>query len=76
LECIGQGGMGELWLAEQKPPVRRRVALKLIKGGMNTREIVARFESERQALALMDHPAIAKIFDAGSTPDGLPYFVM
>jgi non-specific serine/threonine protein kinase/serine/threonine-protein kinase len=76
LECIGEGGMGEVWLAEQKTPVRRRVALKLIKAGMNTREIVSRFESERQALALMDHPAIAKVFDAGSTPDGLPYFVM
>ncbi|HEX4773384.1 MAG TPA: serine/threonine-protein kinase [Bryobacteraceae bacterium] len=76
LQCIGQGGMGEVWLAEQKHPLRRRVALKLIKAGMNTREIVARFESERQALALMDHPAIAKVFDAGSTPEGLPYFVM
>lgn len=68
--------MGEVWLAEQKYPVRRRVALKVIKAGMNTREVVLRFESERQALALMDHPAIAKVFDAGSTPDGLPYFVM
>jgi len=76
LECIGQGGMGEVWLAEQKQPVRRRVALKLIKAGMNTREIVARFESERQALALMDHPAIAKVFDAGSTAQGMPFFVM
>ena len=68
--------MGEVWLAEQKHPVRRRVAVKLIKAGMNTREVVARFESERQALALMDHPAIAKIFDAGATPEGLPYLVM
>jgi serine/threonine protein kinase len=76
LELIGQGGMGEVWLAEQKEPVRRRVALKLIKAGMDTREVVARFESERQALALMDHPAIAKVFDAGSTPEGRPYFVM
>ena len=76
LEIIGQGGMGEVWLAEQKQPVRRRVALKLIKAGMDTREVVARFESERQALALMDHPAIAKVFDAGSTPQGRPYFVM
>jgi len=76
LECIGAGGMGEVWLAEQKSPVRRRVALKLVKAGMNTREIVARFESERQALALMDHPTIAKVFDGGSTPEGLPYFVM
>jgi non-specific serine/threonine protein kinase/serine/threonine-protein kinase len=76
LELIGEGGMGEVWLAEQKQPVRRRVAIKLIKAGMDTREVVARFESERQALALMDHPAIAKVFDAGSTPEGRPYFVM
>jgi serine/threonine protein kinase/tetratricopeptide (TPR) repeat protein len=76
LESIGQGGMGEVWLAEQKQPVRRRVAIKLIKAGMGTREVVARFEAERQALAMMDHPAIAKVFDAGSTPDGHPYFVM
>jgi serine/threonine protein kinase len=76
LQLIGEGGMGEVWLAEQKQPVRRRVAIKLIKEGMDTREVVARFESERQALALMDHPAIAKVFDAGSTPEGRPYFVM
>jgi eukaryotic-like serine/threonine-protein kinase len=76
IQQIGQGGMGEVWLAEQKQPVRRRVAIKLIKAGMDTREVVARFESERQALALMDHPAIAKIFDGGSTPQGRPYFVM
>jgi len=76
LQRIGEGGMGEVWLAEQKEPVRRRVALKLIKAGMNSREVMARFESERQALALMDHPAIAKVFDAGSTPQGAPYFVM
>ena len=76
LQRIGVGGMGEVWLAEQKEPVRRRVAIKLIKAGMDTREVVARFESERQALALMDHPAIAKVFDAGSTPQGRPYFVM
>jgi non-specific serine/threonine protein kinase/serine/threonine-protein kinase len=76
LELIGEGGMGEVWLAEQKQPVRRRVAVKLIKAGMDTREVVARFESERQALALMDHPAIAKVFDAGSTAEGRPYFVM
>jgi eukaryotic-like serine/threonine-protein kinase len=73
---LGSGGMGEVWLAEQIAPVRRAVALKLIKGGMNSREVVARFGSERQALALMDHPSIAKVFDAGSTPDGAPYFVM
>jgi eukaryotic-like serine/threonine-protein kinase len=73
---IGEGGMGQVWLAEQKQPVRRLVAIKLIRAGMNTREVVARFESERQALALMDHPAIAKVFDAESTSDGRPYFVM
>ncbi len=76
LQKIGEGGMGEVWLAEQREPVRRRVALKLVKAGMNTREVMARFESERQALALMDHPGIAKVFDAGSTPQGAPYFVM
>src|ERR1700723_508847 len=76
LQKIGAGGMGEVWLAEQKEPVRRRVAVKLIKAGMDTREVVARFESERQALALMDHPVIAKVFDAGATPEGRPYFVM
>jgi eukaryotic-like serine/threonine-protein kinase len=76
LHLIGEGGMGEVWLAEQKQPVRRRVAIKLIKAGMDTREVVSRFESERQALALMDHPAIAKVFDAGTTPEGRPYFVM
>ncbi len=76
LQRLGQGGMGEVWLAEQKQPVRRRVAIKLIKAGMDTREVVTRFESERQALALMDHPAIAKVFDAGSTPQGRPFFVM
>jgi non-specific serine/threonine protein kinase/serine/threonine-protein kinase len=76
LQKIGEGGMGEVWLAQQKEPVRRRVALKLVKAGMNTREVIARFESERQALALMDHPAIAKVFDAGSTPLSTPYFVM
>src|SRR6202050_4653289 len=76
LQLIGQGGMGEVWLAEQKQPMRRRVAIKLIKAGMDTREVVARFESERQALALMDHPNIAKVFEAGATPQGRPYFVM
>lgn len=73
---LGEGGMGQVWLAEQTAPVRRRVALKLIKAGMDTREVIARFETERQALALMDHPAIAKVFDAGSTLEGRPYFVM
>ncbi|HXB71561.1 MAG TPA: serine/threonine-protein kinase [Candidatus Acidoferrales bacterium] len=76
LQPIGSGGMGEVWLAEQTRPVRRRVALKLIKAGMDTGEVVARFQSERQALALMDHPSIAKVFDAGSTPQGRPYFAM
>jgi non-specific serine/threonine protein kinase/serine/threonine-protein kinase len=76
LQLIGEGGMGEVWLAEQKQPIRRRVAIKLIKAGMDTREVVSRFESERQALALMDHPTIAKVFDAGTTPEGRPYFVM
>jgi serine/threonine protein kinase/tetratricopeptide (TPR) repeat protein len=76
LHLIGEGGMGQVWLAEQQEPVRRLVALKLIKFGMDTLEVVARFGSERQALALMDHPAIAKVFDAGSTPEGRPYFVM
>jgi eukaryotic-like serine/threonine-protein kinase len=75
LQIIGEGGMGEVWLAEQDEP-RRKVALKLIKAGMDTKQVVARFESERQALALMDHPAIAKVFDAGSTAEGRPYFVM
>jgi len=73
---IGEGGMGEVWLAEQKHPVRRRVALKLVRAGLNTREALARFDSERQALALMEHPAIAKVFDGGATEQGAPYFVM
>jgi len=76
LELIGVGGMGQVWLAEQKEPVRRRVAVKLTRSSTDTADVVARFESERQALALMDHPNIAKVFDAGSTPDGRPYFVM
>jgi serine/threonine protein kinase len=76
LQKVGEGGMGEVWLAEQKEPVIRRVALKLIKAGMNSREVIGRFESERQALALMDHPAISKVLDAGSTLQNTPYFVM
>jgi eukaryotic-like serine/threonine-protein kinase len=76
LQRIGVGGMGEVWLAEQKEPISRRVAIKLIRAGMDNREVVARFESERQALALMDHPAIAKVLDAGSSDQGAPYFVM
>jgi non-specific serine/threonine protein kinase/serine/threonine-protein kinase len=73
---LGEGGMGEVWEAEQLVPVRRRVALKVIKWGMDTREVVARFASERQALAVMNHPCIAKVFDAGSTPEGRPFFTM
>jgi serine/threonine protein kinase/Flp pilus assembly protein TadD len=76
LEKIGEGGFGEVWMAEQKEPVKRRVALKIIKLGMDTKQVVARFEAERQALALMDHPNIAKVFDAGATDPGRPYFVM
>lgn len=73
---IGEGGMGEVYLAEQIAPVRRKVALKIIKLGMDSKQIVARFEAERQALAVMDHPNIAKVFEAGTTDKGRPYFVM
>ncbi len=76
VDVIGEGGMGIVFLAEQQEPLRRRVALKLVKLGMDTREIVARFETERQALALMSHPSIARVFDAGIGPGGRPYFVM
>jgi serine/threonine protein kinase/Tfp pilus assembly protein PilF len=76
LQTVGEGGMGTVWMAEQEEPVRRRVALKIIKLGMDTKEVIARFESERQALALMDHPNIAKVLDAGATAEGRPYFVM
>ncbi len=76
LELIGEGGMGEVYLAEQTGAIQRMVALKVIKQGMDTREVVARFEAERQALALMDHPCIARVFDAGATDQGRPYFVM
>ncbi|MEM8488372.1 MAG: protein kinase [Bacteroidota bacterium] len=76
IEQLGAGGMGEVWLAEQKEPIKRQVAFKLIKLGMDTKEVVARFDSERQALAVMDHPNIAKVFDAGVTSTGRPYFVM
>ncbi len=76
LERIGEGGFGTVFMAEQEHPVRRRVALKIIKLGMDTRSVVARFEQERQALALMDHPNIAKVLDAGATEQGRPYFVM
>jgi serine/threonine protein kinase/tetratricopeptide (TPR) repeat protein len=81
LQVIGEGGFGTVFLAEQSEPVRRRVALKIIKAGMDTRQVVARFDAERQALALMDHPHIARVFDGGATPEtatggGRPYFVM
>jgi serine/threonine protein kinase/tetratricopeptide (TPR) repeat protein len=76
MEQIGEGGMGLVYVAEQSQPVRRKVALKLIKPGMDTRQVIARFEAERQALALMNHPNIAKVFDGGETPSGRPYFVM
>jgi eukaryotic-like serine/threonine-protein kinase len=76
LQQIGEGGCGVVYLAEQEEPIRRRVALKVIKLGMDTRQVVARFEAERQALALMDHPNIAKVLDAGATDTGRPYFVM
>src|SRR5262245_53546478 len=76
LQIVGVGGMGEVWRAEQTEPIRRIVALKLIKAGMDTKTVVARFESERQALALMEHPNIARVFDAGETSEGRPYFVM
>src|SRR5262245_21705115 len=76
LQEIGEGGMGTVYMAEQERPVRRRVALKLIKPGMDSRQVIARLEAERQALALMDHPHIAKVFDAGTTDSGRPYFAM
>jgi serine/threonine protein kinase/WD40 repeat protein len=76
MEQIGEGGMGVVFVAEQQHPVRRKVAVKVIKPGMDTREVIARFEAERQALALMDHPNIARVFDAGATESGRPYFVM
>ena len=76
LDVLGEGGMGVVYLAEQKEPVRRRVALKLIKLGMDTKEVIARFDAERQALAMMNHPNIARIYDAGATTDGRPFFVM
>src|SRR6516162_3225963 len=76
LEQIGEGGFGVVFMAEQHKPVRRKVALKVLKPGMDTRQVVARFEAERQALALMDHPNIAHVFDGGETAGGRPYFVM
>ncbi|HSG27159.1 MAG TPA: serine/threonine-protein kinase [Candidatus Krumholzibacterium sp.] len=76
LERVGVGGMGEVWAAMQEEPFHRKVALKILKAGMDTEEVVARFEAERQALALMDHPCIAQVYDAGSTPAGRPFFAM
>ena len=76
MEQIGEGGMGLVFVAEQQNPVRRKVALKIIKPGMDSRDVIARFEAERQALALMDHPNIARVLDAGTTESGRPYFVM
>ena len=76
LQQIGEGGCGVVYMADQEEPVKRRVALKVIKPGMDTREVLARFEAERQALALMDHPNIAKVLDAGATETGRPFFVM
>ncbi|MCH8164252.1 MAG: protein kinase, partial [Planctomycetes bacterium] len=76
LQPIGEGGFGVVWMAEQKKPVKRRVALKIIKLGMDTKQVIARFEAERQALAMMNHPNIATVLDAGATETGRPYFVM
>ena len=76
LGILGKGGMGVVYRAEQAEPVRREVALKVIKLGMDTEQVVARFAAERQALALMDHPHIARVLEAGATPDGRPYFAM
>lgn len=76
LEKIGEGGMAVVYMAEQERPLQRKVALKLVKLGMDTAQVIARFEAERQALALMDHPHIARVFDAGTTDSGRPYFVM
>src|SRR5262249_8552054 len=76
LQKIGEGGMGAVFMAEQERPVRRKVAVKVIKPGMDSALVVARFEAERQALAMMDHPHIGRVFDAGTTVAGRPYFVM
>jgi serine/threonine protein kinase len=76
LEQIGEGGFGVVYMAQQQEPINRRVALKIIKLGMDTKQVIARFEAERQALAMMDHPNIAKVLDAGATDTGRPYFVM
>ena len=76
LELVGEGGFGVVWLAERREPMVQRVALKIIKPGMDSKQVIARFEQERQALALMDHPNIARVHDAGTTPAGRPYFAM
>ncbi|MFC1794018.1 serine/threonine protein kinase [Planctomycetota bacterium] len=76
LSVLGEGGYGIVYLAEQQRPIKRRVALKVIKPGMDTKQVIARFEAERQALALLDHPNIAHVYDAGKTKNGRPYFVM
>src|SRR5579863_7720755 len=76
LRTLGEGGMGTVYLAEQREPIRRHVALKVVKFGMDTSQVLARFANERQALAMMEHPNIARILDAGATPKGRPYFVM
>ena len=76
LTKLGEGGMGAVWLAEQTSPVRRQVAIKVVKSGRLSDQALQRFDLERQSLAIMNHPAIAKIFDAGSTAEGQPYFVM
>src|SRR5262245_53594110 len=76
LEPVGEGGMGTVWMAQQTEPVKRVVALKLIKAGMDSKQVIARFEAERQALALMDHANIARVLDAGATGTGRPFFVM
>ena len=76
LRLLGEGGMGIVYLAEQERPIRRKVALKRVKLGMDTRQVLARFDSERQALALMNHPHVAQVYDAGRAEDGRPYFVM
>src|SRR6266849_9588704 len=76
LRPLGEGGMGTVYLAEQREPIHRYVALKVVKLGMDTSQVLARFANERQALAMMDHPNIARIIDAGATPKGRPYFVM
>src|SRR5262245_49310032 len=76
IEQVGERGMGSVWMAQQQEPVKRLVAVKLIKAGMDSKQVIARFEAERQALALMDHPNIARVLDGGTTSAGRPYFVM